>query len=132
VIEPLRDHSGRVLGLLGSAIDASFLKETIIRLQKALSEVQVLHGLLPICASCKKIRDEHETWQALESYIQAHSEAKFSHGLCPDCLRKLYPEQHQRWGALESRLAELERTAGASKREPHDQTEPSTSASAKA
>jgi len=47
---------------------------------------------LPICASCKKIRDDKGYWQAVESYIDSHSEAKFSHGICPECIQKLYPE----------------------------------------
>jgi hypothetical protein len=68
------------------------LKETIVKLQDALNEVQLLKGLLHICANCKRIKDEEEQWQVLEVYLQAHSEAKFTHGLCPDCLRKLYPE----------------------------------------
>ena len=102
VIEPRRDDTGKLIGLLCSAIDITFLKETIIRLQNVLNEVQQLRGLLPICANCKRIRDERETWQALEVYIQAHSEAKFSHGLCPDCLRELYPEQYQKWATLDA------------------------------
>ena len=96
LVEPLRGPKGKPLGLLCSAIDISSLKETIVRLQQALDEVQQLQGLLPICASCKKIKDEHETWQILEAYIQAHSEAKFSHGICPECLQKLYPEYYPR------------------------------------
>jgi hypothetical protein len=92
VVQPLSDPRGNLLGLLCSAIDITSLKEMIIRLQEALNQVQLLSGLLPICASCKKIRDEHQTWQPLEGYIQGHSEAKFSHGICPDCMRKLYPE----------------------------------------
>jgi hypothetical protein len=60
--------------------------------QEALNEVRVLSGLLPICASCKKIKDERDRWQPLEGYIQSRSEAKFTHGICPDCMRKLYPE----------------------------------------
>lgn len=91
VIEPVRDPEGKIVGLLCSAIDVTSSKETILRLQEALNQVQLLSGLLPICASCKKIKDDHETWQPLESYIQLHSEAKFSHGVCPDCLRKLPP-----------------------------------------
>jgi PAS domain S-box-containing protein len=98
VVEPLLDPSGKLLGLLCSAIETTFLKETIIRLQNALNEVQVLEGLLPICANCKRIRDQRGTWQVLEVFLQAHSEAKFSHGICPDCLRKLYPEQYRKWG----------------------------------
>ena len=94
VLEPLRDDRGTLLGLLCSGVDVTPLKETIANLQQALDEVQMLRGLLPICASCKKIKDELGAWQLLETYIQNHSEAKFSHSLCPDCLRKLYPEYH--------------------------------------
>lgn len=61
-------------------------------LQEALSEVKLLSGFLPICASCKKIRDDRGYWNQIESYIQSHSQARFSHGICPDCLRKLYPD----------------------------------------
>ncbi len=53
-------------------------------------EVKMLEGLLPICASCKKIRDEKGEWQILEAYITKHSEATFSHGVCPDCAKQLY------------------------------------------
>jgi PAS domain S-box-containing protein len=68
-------------------------KERLIReLQQALADVKTLHGLLPICASCKKIRNDQGYWQNLEGYICEHSEAEFSHGLCPDCLRRLYPD----------------------------------------
>jgi len=91
LVGPLRDPTAGLIGLLGSAIDITSLKETIAKLQQALDEVQLLSGLFPICASCKRIRDEHGLWQPMEVYIQAHSEAKFSHGVCPDCLRKLYP-----------------------------------------
>ena len=61
-------------------------------LQKALSDVKKLSGLLPICASCKKIRDDKGYWNQIESFIGARSEAEFSHGICPDCAKKLYPE----------------------------------------
>jgi len=64
-------------------------------LQKALANVKSLSGLLPICASCKKIRDDKGYWSQVESYIQKHSEATFSHGMCPDCLRKWYPELNE-------------------------------------
>ena len=60
-------------------------------LTKALSEVKQLSGLLPICASCKKIRDDQGYWNQIESYIQRHSQAEFSHSICPDCMQKLYP-----------------------------------------
>jgi len=60
-------------------------------LQIALDEVKVLSGFLPICASCKQIRDDKGYWTQIESYIRDHSEAEFSHGICPDCAKKLYP-----------------------------------------
>ncbi|MDK2743874.1 MAG: response regulator [Nitrospira sp.] len=64
-------------------------------LQRALKEVKVLRGLIPICASCKKIRNDGGFWQQLEEYIGEHSEAEFSHGLCQPCLKKLYPGVYQ-------------------------------------
>ena len=64
----------------------------LVEREKALSDVKVLSGLLPICAGCKKIRDDSGYWNQIETYIKQHSEAEFSHGLCPDCLRGLYPE----------------------------------------
>lgn len=60
-------------------------------LEEALANVKVLRGLLPICASCKKIRDDKGYWNHLEVYIRDHSEADFTHGICPDCMKKLYP-----------------------------------------
>jgi CheY-like chemotaxis protein len=67
------------------------LRRSNDQLQKALSEVKVLKGLVPICASCKKIRNDQGFWQQLEEYLQQHSEAEFSHGLCSPCIKKLYP-----------------------------------------
>ncbi|MFC1488923.1 GAF domain-containing protein, partial [Thermodesulfobacteriota bacterium] len=60
-------------------------------LQRALSEVKTLRGLLPICASCKNIRDDKGYWNKIESYIIDRSEAEFSHSICPECAKKLYP-----------------------------------------
>ena len=68
-------------------------KSKIIKeLQTALERVKTLSGMLPICASCKKIRDDQGYWNKIEAYIEKHSEAEFSHGICPECARKLYPE----------------------------------------
>jgi AmiR/NasT family two-component response regulator len=61
-------------------------------LEAALAKVKTLRGLLPICAGCKKIRDDRGYWQQVEDYVRDHSEAEFSHGLCPDCARRLYPD----------------------------------------
>ena len=67
-------------------------REKLIRdLQDALDKIRKLRGMLPICASCKKIRDDKGYWNQIEAYISAHSEAEFTHGLCPDCAQKLYP-----------------------------------------
>lgn len=72
-------------------------KDQLIRqLQDALDQVKTLKGIVPICASCKKIRDDRGFWQQLESFIQKHSDAEFSHGICPDCLRKYYPEHAEK------------------------------------
>ena len=72
------------------------LHEERRRLQKALDEVKTLRGIVPICANCKKIRDDKGYWNQVEMYISAHSEAEFSHGICPECVNKLYPEFVQR------------------------------------
>ena len=67
------------------------LQQKTTALQEALDQVKLLRGLIPICASCKKIRDDKGYWQSVENYISAHSEAQFSHDICPDCMKKLYP-----------------------------------------
>jgi PAS domain S-box-containing protein len=80
-----RDISGR------KAADDE--RERLIHdLQEALAHVKTLSGLLPICASCRKIRDSEGHWHHLETYIRKHTEADFTHGICPDCRRVLYPE----------------------------------------
>jgi PAS domain-containing protein len=68
------------------------LRRAVGDLGKALSEVKHLTGLLPICAGCKMVRDDRGYWQQVEQYLSEHTDASFSHGMCPDCLRKLYPE----------------------------------------
>lgn len=73
----------------------SELRRTNEELQQALREVKVLRGLIPICASCKKIRNDGGFWQQIEEYIGEHSEAEFSHGICQPCLKKLYPGVYQ-------------------------------------
>ncbi|MCC5843918.1 MAG: hypothetical protein JJU05_06675 [Verrucomicrobia bacterium] len=67
-------------------------KQAEAALKKALSEVKTLRGFLPICSGCKKIRDDQGYWQLIEQYLSEHSDAEFSHGMCPGCLRKYYPE----------------------------------------
>lgn len=89
---------GKVAGIVSVVRDVTERKRAeeereklLTDLQHALSQVKTLSGLLPICASCKKIRDDRGYWNHLELYIEAHSGAEFSHGLCPDCKKKLYP-----------------------------------------
>ncbi|MEW5721682.1 MAG: 7TM diverse intracellular signaling domain-containing protein [Thermodesulfobacteriota bacterium] len=97
--------------ILASLIDIAERKrleeerEQLIReLQQALSEVTTLSGLLPICSMCKKIRDDKGYWNQIEAYISSHSEARFSHGLCPDCAKRLYPQVAERvFGRLEEK-----------------------------
>ncbi|MBF0528809.1 MAG: response regulator [Deltaproteobacteria bacterium] len=64
----------------------------IAKLEKALSEVKTLRGFIAICASCKKIRNDQGFWQQMEQYVEENSEVLFSHGICPECARRLYPE----------------------------------------
>ena len=72
-------------------------RERLIHLlEDALANVKQLKGLLPICASCKRIRDDRGYWNQIEEYIRKHTEAEFTHGLCPECARKLYPELYQK------------------------------------
>ena len=72
-------------------------KEKLISdLTEALSKVKALEGILPICASCKMIRDENGAWNQIETYIRDRSEAQFSHGICPDCAKKLYPDLYNK------------------------------------
>ncbi len=73
-------------------------------LSNALAQVKHLSGLLPICANCKKIRDDHGYWEQIESYISEHSEVQFSHALCPECMKILYPEYITEKGETEAMI----------------------------
>lgn len=72
------------------------LAETNQVLQNALDEIKTLRGILPICSYCKKIETDPQTWVELDNYVRKHSEAEFSHGVCPDCLRKFFPDVAKR------------------------------------
>ena len=67
------------------------LRQTIAALEQSKAEIRQIRGLLPICASCKRIRDGDQQWVLLEQYIEARSDASFTHGICPECVRTLYP-----------------------------------------
>ncbi len=87
-------HSTIEMALYKADMDRK-LKETNRELKEALAKVKQLSGLLPICANCKKIRDSQDYWHQVETYIAAHSEADFSHSICPDCMKTLYPEIYE-------------------------------------
>jgi len=93
----IRDGQGKPIGFRGITRDITKRKRLeedrerlIENLQDALSRIKVLSGLLPICASCKKIRDDKGYWNQLETYIRDHSEVDFTHAICPDCAKRLY------------------------------------------
>jgi PAS domain S-box-containing protein len=95
----IRDSQGQLIGASSIAYDITERKrmeeertDLISHLNETLSKVKTLSGLLPICASCKKIRDDHGYWQKLEVFVRDHSQAEFSHSICPDCMKTLYPE----------------------------------------
>lgn len=95
----IRESGGTRLVYEGSMEDINAKKEAedererlILELQDALSQVKTLGGLLPICAACKKIRDDKGYWKQIEEFIRTHSDAEFTHSFCPDCMRHLYPE----------------------------------------
>jgi PAS domain S-box-containing protein len=97
-ISPITDTEGRILGISMIARDVSQRRQAeeerdrlLVRLLDALDQIKTLRGMLPICAACRKIRNEAGSWEEIEVYIQQYSEVKFTHGLCPDCLKHLYP-----------------------------------------
>jgi len=106
----VKDPHGQYLALLPAVIEQALAKRElaeakriaeeererlIVELQEALAQVKTLSGLLPICMSCKKIRDDEGYWKQIELYIQQRSEAQFSHGICPGCARALYPDLYE-------------------------------------
>ena len=83
-----------IIGMYYGILKAEKLarEELIIDLQKALADVKTLSGMLPICAWCKKIRDDEGYWQKIEAYFKSHSDLDFTHGICNDCAKKQYPD----------------------------------------
>lgn len=94
-VSPIKNSVGRIIGASMIARDINEQKrhqqereQLIAELQTALAQVKSLHGLLPICASCKKVRDDQGYWTQVEVYVMNHSNAEFTHGICPDCLQQ--------------------------------------------
>jgi PAS domain S-box-containing protein len=118
-LSPIRDASGKVVGVSAIERDITARKreeeerlKLIDELTMALASIRTLRGLLPICASCKKIRDDHGYWQKVELYISDHTGAEFTHGICPDCMKRLYPEYTTKGsGTPESTSVEPEHAA---------------------
>jgi PAS domain S-box-containing protein len=95
---PVFDADGKFNGFRGIDRDITLRKRAEVEreklindLQAAFADIKTLSGLIPICSSCKKIRDDKGYWNILEAYLVKHSEAKFTHGICPECAKKLYP-----------------------------------------
>lgn len=100
------DADGKVAGMIGLILDVSELRQVerereqvVIELQDALAQVKTLGGFLPICSSCKKIRDDSGYWQRLETYLKKSTDVDFSHSICPDCSEKLFDEYAAETGA---------------------------------
>lgn len=99
---PLWSQEGTFQGIVESMRDITEYqrveqeKERLItELQKSLSEIKVLKGLIPICAWCKKVRNDKGYWEKVENYIEKHSDARFTHGICDECLRKAEGKEHK-------------------------------------
>jgi hypothetical protein len=97
-VKPILDRNGHVDSVVCISKDITDRKRfereqerLILELQQALAKVRTLSGLLPICANCKNIRDDKGYWIQIEAYIHEHSEADFTHGICPQCKKVLYP-----------------------------------------
>ena len=89
---PFEDEQGSFGGYIGSCIDVTDgVEARRLVLKEHESEIKRLRGMLPICSSCKKIRDDKGYWNQIEVYIRDHSDAEFTHGICPECIKKLYP-----------------------------------------
>lgn len=88
---PIRGDSGDIVAGIVTWLDITDYKEKVSALTRATEEIRILKGILPICAHCKNIRDNRGVWKRIESYIGEHSEVRFSHGVCPECMERFYP-----------------------------------------
>ncbi|MBN2106645.1 MAG: PAS domain S-box protein [Deltaproteobacteria bacterium] len=102
-ISPIKNELGQIEGSSTIARDITSRKlaekereELLASLQDALANVKTLHGMLPICSACNKIRNDEGYWERIETYIRERSDAEFTHGICPDCAKKLYPQFYKK------------------------------------
>jgi hypothetical protein len=98
-ISPIKNELGQIEGSSTIARDITSRKlaekerdELLSSLQDALANIKTLSGLLPICSACNKIRNDAGSWERIETYIRDRSDADFTHSICPDCAKKLYPQ----------------------------------------
>jgi PAS domain S-box-containing protein len=98
-VQPVLGEGGAVVSAMCSSKDITDrkrmegeLRERLFELEAALAHVKQLQGIIPICAHCHKVRLAPESWQAVEAYVSEHSEAQFTHGICPACLERHFPE----------------------------------------
>ena len=94
ITKPYEENDLRIaieVGLYRAKLE--FERESLIKeLREAMAKIKTLSGLIPICAWCKKVRDDKGYWQNVEQYVKEHSQADFTHGMCPDCQKKYFPE----------------------------------------
>lgn len=99
IVKPFNQHELRArLGVARRILELqTALANRVEELEEAMSQIKTLHGIVTICMHCKHIFNDASSWQRLESYIEEHSDVEFSHGVCPTCMRKHYPEvvQHE-------------------------------------
>ena len=98
---PVLDEQGAVVAIEGIVQDITEIKQAearrekaILQLEKALSEIRTLRGILPLCSFCNKVRDDQGYWEQVDVYLQKYSQADISHGICPECMKKNYPEEY--------------------------------------
>ncbi len=97
LVNELQDKNQKYRRAFRRLMEAKSRQEKLVgELRGAMERINQLSGLLPICTGCKKIRDENGQWHEIEVYIRNHSDADFSHGLCPDCMKKYYPEYYEK------------------------------------